>query len=243
MRSNTALVSVIHANNEVGTIQPIREIASIAREHGVLMHTDAAQTVGKLPVNVQELGVDLLSVAGHKMYAPQGIGALFIRKGVALEPFLHGAGHEGGRRAGTENVLEIIALGAACDLVGNKIDVPAIRELRDHFWRLLRERFGERVVLNGHPDERLPNTLNVSFVGCHGHEILSRIPDLAASTGSACHEGVHQLSPVLRAMGVPESVGLGAIRFSLGRHSTKQEIESVVEELSMATGDSSTDRS
>jgi cysteine desulfurase len=243
MRSNTALVSVMHANNEVGTIQPIREISSIARDHGVLMHSDAAQTVGKLPVNVQDLGLDLLSVAGHKMYAPQGVGALFIRQGVALEPFLHGAGHEGGRRAGTENVLEIIALGAACDLMGNKIDVPVICELRDQFWRLIRERFGERVVLNGHPVERLPNTLNVSFVGCHGHEILSRIPDLAASTGSACHEGAHQLSPVLRAMGVPDAVGMGAIRFSIGRDSTIQEVESVVEELATATGNRSTNAS
>lgn len=234
LQHNTVLVSMMHANNEVGTIQPIREIAAIAREHGALMHTDAAQTVGKIPVNVQELGVDLLTIAGHKMYAPQGVGALFVRKGVALEPYLHGAGHEGGRRAGTENVLEIVALGAACDLVGSKIDVAAIRELRDHLWRLLSERFGNRVVLNGHQDERLPNTLNVGFVNCYGHEILSRLTDIAASTGSACHEGVHQLSPVLRAMGVPEAIGLGAIRFSLGRNSTRDEVERVVEQLTQA---------
>jgi cysteine desulfurase len=231
IRPNTALVSVMHANNEVGTIQPIREIASIACEHGVLMHTDAAQTLGKLPVNVQELGVDLLSVAGHKMYAPQGVGALFVRKCVALEPYLHGSGHEAGRRAGTENVLEIVALGAACDLVSSKIDIPRICELRDHLWHLLSERFGRRVVLNGHQEERLPNTLNVSFVNCYGHEILSRLDGVAASTGSACHEGVHQLSPVLRAMGVPESIGLGAIRFSLGRNSTRDEVACVVEQL------------
>jgi cysteine desulfurase len=231
IRPNTALVSVMHANNEVGTIQPIREIAAIARERGVRMHTDAAQTVGKVPVNVQELGVDLLSIAGHKMYAPQGVGVLFIRKGIVLEPYLHGAGHEGGRRAGTENVLEIVALGAASELVNSKIDISAICKLRDHFWRLLCERFGDRVLLNGHPEQRLPNTLNVSFVDHHGHEILSRISGLAASTGSACHEGAHHLSPVLRAMGVPESVGLGAIRFSLGRNSTCDEVESVVEQL------------
>jgi cysteine desulfurase len=234
MRSNTALVSVMHANNEVGTIQPIHEIASIAREHGALMHTDASQTIGKIPVDIQELGVDLLTVAGHKMYAPQGVGALFIRKGVALEPFMHGAGHEGGRRAGTENVLQIIALGAACDLVSSKIDVAAICELRDHFWRLLTARFGKRVVLNGHPDDRLPNTLNISFINCYGHEILSQLTGVAASTGSACHEGVHQLSPVLRAMNVPESIGLGAIRFSLGRNSTRDEVELVAEQLSQA---------
>src|SRR4029077_5059821 len=139
-----------------------------AREHGALVHTGEAQKGGKIPVNVQQLGVDLLTVAGHKMYAPQGVGALFIRKGVALEPFLHGAGHESGHLAGTENVLEIVALGAACDLVGSKIDISKIRELRDHLWRLLSERFGDRVVLNGHQEERLPNTLNVSFINCYG---------------------------------------------------------------------------
>jgi cysteine desulfurase len=188
---------------------------------------------------VQELGVDMLTVAGHKMYAPQGIGALFIRKGVAIEPFMHGAGHEGGRRSGTENVLEIVALGAAAELVTGKIDIAAICDLRDHFWLLLSEQFGNRVVLNGHPDERLPNTLNVSFVNCYGHEILSRLSDVAASTGSACHEGVHQLSPVLRAMGVPETIGLGAIRFSLGRNSTREEVECVVAQLTQAASISS----
>src|SRR5262249_53401147 len=148
IRANTVLISVMHANNAVGTIQPIREIAAIARQHEVLVHSDAAQTVGKIPVKVEELGVDLLSVAGHKFYAPQGVGALFIREGVALEPYMHGAGHEGGRRAGTENVLEIVGLGAACDLVSGAVDVAAIRDVRDYFWRLLSERFGKRVVLN-----------------------------------------------------------------------------------------------
>jgi cysteine desulfurase len=231
IRPNTALVSVMHANNEVGTIQPIAEISSITRAHGVLMHTDAAQTAGKLPVDVHDLRVDLLTIAGHKMYAPQGVGALFIRKGVTLEPWLHGAGHEGGRRAGTENVLEIVALGAACELASRKSDVSAILNLRNELWRLLRERFAGRVVLNGHPEHRLPNTLNVSFLDHQGHEILSRIPELAVSTGSACHEGIHQLSPVLRAMGVPESIGLGAIRFSLGRNSNIGEVEWVVDQL------------
>ena len=231
MRPDTALVSVVHANNEVGTIQPIAEIATIAREHGVLMHSDAAQSVGKLPVSVRDLGVDLLTVAGHKMYAPQGVGALFVRNGVVLEPLLHGAGHESGRRAGTENVLEIVGLGAACDLADHRMNVSAMTALRDHFWQRLCERFGERVVLNGHPHQRLPNTLNVSFPNHYGHEILSRISGLAASTGSACHEGSHQLSPVLRAMGVPEPVGLGAIRFSLGRNSTYDHVETVVAEL------------
>jgi cysteine desulfurase len=231
IRPNTALVSVMHANNEVGTIQPIAEISAIAHEHGALMHCDAAQSTGKIPVNVRELGVDLLTIAGHKMYAPQGIGCLFIRKGAALEPLLHGAGHEAGRRAGTENVLEIVALGAACELAASRMDVAGMRERRDHFWQLLQKRFGERITLNGHPTERLPNTLNVCFHDCHGHEILARIPELAASTGSACHDGSYALSPVLQAMGVPESIGLGAIRFSLGRGSSFDEIEFVVERL------------
>jgi cysteine desulfurase len=231
MRPNTALVSVMHANNEVGTIQPIADIASIAHEQGALMHCDAAQSAGKIPVDVSALGVDLLTIAGHKMYAPQGIGALYIRKGVALEPLMHGAGHEAGRRAGTENVLEIVALGTACELAASRMDMAGMCALRDRFWQLLRERFGDRITLNGHPTERLPNTLNVCFHDHQGHEILARIPELAASTGSACHDGSYELSPVLRAMGVPESIGKGAIRFSLGRDSTYEEIEFVVDQL------------
>jgi cysteine desulfurase len=231
IRANTVLVSVMHANNEVGTIQPIAEIASIAHEHGALMHCDAAQSTGKVPVGVGELGVDLLTIAGHKMYAPQGVGALFIRSGVALEPLLHGAGHEAGRRASTENVLGIVALGAACELAGKRMDVAGMRDLRDRFWRLLGERFGDRVILNGHPTDRLPNTLNVCFCGHQGHEILAQLSGLAASTGSACHDGSYALSPVLQAMGVPESVGLGAIRFSLGHGSNCEEVEFVVEQL------------
>lgn len=231
IRPNTVLISVMHANNEVGTIQPIAEIAAIAHQHGVLVHTDAAQTMGKFPFTVQELGIDLLTIAGHKMYAPQGVGALFVREGIQLEPFLHGAGHETGRRAGTENVLEIVGLGAASELACGRNDCTAMTSLREHFWNRLVEQFGDRVVLNGHPERRLPNTLNVSFVGQAGHSILSKIGALAASTGSACHAGSHHLSPVLQAMGVPEAIGLGAIRFSLGRSSTCDEVEFVVEEL------------
>jgi cysteine desulfurase len=162
---HTILVSVMHANNEVGTLQPISEIGRIAREHGILFHTDAAQSVGKIPTRVDELGVDLLSLAGHKLYAPKGIGVLYVRKGVRLEPLIHGAGHESGRRAGTENVLLDIALGRACEVAQSWQGMESIRQLRDRFWELLQKRFGERVVLNGHPTERLPNTLNVSFVG------------------------------------------------------------------------------
>jgi cysteine desulfurase len=228
------LVSVMHANNEVGTIQPIAEIAAIARERGALMHTDAAQSVGKVPVEVTELGVDLLTVAGHKMYAPQGVGALYVRRGTKLEPFLHGGGHEAGRRAGTENLIEIAGLGAACQVAMRWQRDNTIRELRNYFWAELAKRFGDRAVLNGHPEQRLPNTLNVSFVGQQGGEILSKIPHLAASTGSACHAGDHHLSPVLRAMGVPADVGFGAVRFSLGRTSTASEVDTVIEHLAAA---------
>jgi len=231
LKPNTLLISVMHANNEVGTVQPIEEIAKIAQEAGVLLHTDAAQSLGKIPCNVRELGVDLLSVAGHKLYAPKGVGALYIREGVSIEPLIHGASHESGRRAGTENVLLEAALGAACDLARTQSRSDSIRRLRDIFWDLLRNKFGERVLLNGHPVERLPNTLNVNFVGQVGADVLERLDGVAASTGSACHSGSVELSPVLRAMGVPPEIGMGAIRFSLGRTTTRNEVEAVVEAL------------
>jgi cysteine desulfurase len=236
MRPGTALVSVMHANNEVGTIQPIADIAAVAHEHGALCHTDAAQTVGKIPVDVESLGVDLLSIAGHKLYGPKGIGALYVREGIDLEPLLHGAGHEAGRRAGTENVLAIVGLGAACDLARSWIDDTRVGQLRDAFWRWLQQMFGDGVVLNGHPIHRLPNTLNVSFVGRHGYQLLADLPGVAASTGSACHAGSTHLSPVLAAMGVRDDVGLGAIRFSLGRHTTPDEIDAVMESLQQFVG-------
>jgi cysteine desulfurase len=226
----TILISVMHANNEVGTIQPIAEISRIACERGILFHTDAAQSAGKVPTKVRELGVDLLSVAGHKLYAPKGVGALYIREGVRLEPFIHGAGHESGRRAGTESVLLDVGLGAACELARSRGTRPT-QELRDLFWGLLQAEFGDRIVLNGHPRERLPNTLNVSLVGRVGSDILHRLNGVAASTGSACHSGSVELSPVLRAMAVAPETGMGAIRFSLGRTTTRAEIEEVVDRL------------
>lgn len=231
IRPSTALITIMHANNEVGTVQPIPEIAAIARELGVLCHTDAAQTVGKIPVDVESMGVDLLSVAGHKLYGPKGVGALFVREGLELEPLLHGAGHEAGRRAGTENVLEIVGLGAACELAQRWIDDVKVVALRDDFWRTLQARFGDRVVLNGHPEQRLPNTLNVGFRGEIGNAILAGMPNVAASTGSACHAGSMQISPVLAEMAVPDDVALGAVRFSLGRDTTRSEIDGVVEML------------
>lgn len=231
---DTVLISVMHANNEVGTIQPIEACAGIAREHGIPFHTDAAQSVGKIPTRVDELGVDLLTVAGHKLYAPKGIGALYIRNGRQLEPLIHGAGHESGRRAGTESAVLDAALGRACTLACDLASMQDVQRLRDHFWARLEDAFGDRVVRNGHPDQSLPNTLNVSFVGRIGADILTAMPEVAASTGSACHAGRVELSPVLEAMGVSPDVGMGAIRFSLGRGTTSEQIDHVVDALHRA---------
>jgi len=230
--SDTVMISIMHANNEVGTVQPIADCTAIAREHGIPFHTDAAQSVGKIPTRVDELGVDLLTVAGHKLYAPKGVGALYVRKGFTLEPLIHGAGHEGGRRAGTESALLTAALGEACVLASNLSEMKEVKVLRDRFWEALRENHGTGILLNGDPEQRLPNTLNVSFIGHIGTEILTALDGIAASTGSACHSGRIELSPVLEAMGVPPEVGVGAVRFSLGRGTTDQEIDTVVEALS-----------
>jgi cysteine desulfurase len=229
--TRTILISVMHANNEVGTIQPIAEIGDIARKHGILFHTDAAQSVGKIPTKVDALGVDLLSLAGHKLYAPKGVGALYVRRGVALEPLIHGAGHEAGRRAGTESALLAAGLGAACVLAGDLAPMERVGALRERLWQELQQCFGDCVVLNGHVRHRLPNTLNVSFVGLSGAEILERLSDVAASTGSACHAGRIEMSPVLQAMGVAPEVGIGAIRFSLGRQTTAKDIDDVLARL------------
>jgi cysteine desulfurase len=231
IRPQTVLVSVMHANNEVGTVQPVAEISRLTREAEVLLHSDAAQSIGKLPTKVDDLGVDLLSVAGHKFYGPKGVGALYIREGTRLESLLHGAGHEGGRRAGTENVILDVGLGAAAELAGDLGWTTVVRELRDRLWDGLRASHGASVVLNGHPTLRLPNTLNVSFVGRRGQDVLAALPEVAASTGSACHADSVTFSPVLRAMGVTTEVGAGAVRFSLGRMTTQAEIERVLERL------------
>jgi cysteine desulfurase len=227
----TLLISIMHANNEVGTVQPLAEIGAIAREHGIRFHTDAAQSVGKIPTNVRELGVDMLTIAGHKLYAPKGVGALYVRRGLELEPVIHGAGHESGRRAGTESALLAVGLGTACAMAIDLAPMNRVQTLRDRFWQALQDRFGEGVALNGHPTRRLPNTLNVSFVGRIGADILGQLHDVAASTGSACHSGQIELSPVLAAMQVPERIGMGAIRFSLGRCTTSTEIDAVVARL------------
>lgn len=233
LERGTTLVSIMHANNEVGTLQPIREISALTRPRGILLHTDAAQSLGKVPVNVQDMGVDLLTVAGHKLYAPKGIGALYIRDGVKLEPLIHGAGHEQGRRAGTENVPYIVGLGKACELarLGLPETTSKLRSLRDRLWDRLKAGLGERVILNGHPEKRLPNTLNANFVGHVGAELLAKVPEIAASTGSACHEGKVTQSPVLCAMGVPPEVGRGALRLTVGRFTSEEEIDRAAEAL------------
>lgn len=230
---HTMLISIMHANNEVGTLQPIHEIAALAHERGVAMHTDAAQSLGKIPVDVNVLGIDLLSVAGHKLYAPKGVGALYVRRGLHLEPLLHGAGHEAGRRAGTENVPYVVGLGVACTLARRSLPEATVRlsRLRDRLWEKLRTALGERVLLNGHPEQRLPNTLNVNFVGQVGAQLLRDVPEIAASTGSACHEGAVRLSPVLEAMGVPRELGRGAVRLSVGRTTTEEEVDRAAEAL------------
>ena len=223
---DTILISVMHANNETGTLQPIREISALAREAGVPFHTDAAQSVGKIPVDVDELQVDFLTVAGHKFYAPKGVGALYVRPGAAFAPLLHGASQEGGRRAGTENVPYLVALGEACRLARERLPGVAaqLQGRRDRFHGLL-EAGVPGLILNGPELERLPNTLNVSFPGLSGGELMAGLPELAASLGSACHAGQEAVSPVLAAMGVPAAVARGAVRFSLGVPTTLHEVE------------------
>jgi cysteine desulfurase len=238
LQRGTTVVSIMHANNEVGTLQPIREIAALARQRGVLVHTDAAQSLGKVTVNVDDLGVDLLTLAGHKLYAPKGIGVLYVRRGVKLEPLIHGAGHESGRRAGTENVPYLVGLGQACEMARQLLPAATekLRTLRDRLWQRLQQALGDKVVLNGHPDQRLPNTLNVNFVGHIGAEFLTSVPEIAASTGSACHEGKVSQSPVLCAMRVPPEIGKGAVRLSVGRFTTENEIDRAAAALVRVAG-------
>jgi cysteine desulfurase len=219
------LLTVILAQNETGTLQPVPRLSDWAHERGALVHTDAAQAVGKVPVRVDRLGVDLLSIAGHKLYAPKGVGALYVRRGVRLEPVLRGAGQERGRRPGTENVASIVGLGAAAAIAGRDLEAEARRQggLRDDLWQRLRAAIpGMR--RNGHPGEVLPNTLNVSFPGVAGSAVLDAAPEIAAVTGSACHEGDPAPSPVLTAMGLDAATSLGAVRLSLGRGTTPEQV-------------------
>jgi cysteine desulfurase len=239
LERGTTLVSIMHSNNEVGTLQPIKEIAALTRARGVLLHTDAAQSLGKVAVDVNDLGVDLLTLAGHKLYAPKGVGVLYVRRGVRLEPLLHGAGHENGRRAGTENVPYLVGLGAACAIARQGLPEATrkLRELRDRLWQRLQTGLGERIVLNGHPEKRLPNTLNANFVGHIGSELLEKVPGIAASTGSACHEGKISVSPVLCAMGVPPQISRGALRLTVGRFTTAEQVDRAADLLIAAASE------
>jgi len=227
--SDTILVTIVHANNEVGTIQPIKELAAIAHRHNILFHTDAAQSAGKIPV--QELGADLLSIAGHKLYAPKGVGALFVREGVKLEKLIHGADHEQNLRAGTENVALIAGLGKACEL--------ALQDLEDNILhsRNLRDKLSEKILaafppvrVNGHPENRLPNTLSLSFPGIEANTILAELADeVAASAGAACHAGETRMSATLKAIQVPEEYAMGTIRFSTGMFLSEMDVENAAE--------------
>lgn len=229
---DTILICVMHANNETGTLQPLREIGALTREAKVAFHTDAAQSAGKIPVDVKELQVDFLTLAGHKFYAPKGVGALYVRGGAAFTPLLHGAAQEGGRRAGTENVPYMVALGAACRLARERLPgvsahLQSLRDrLHEHLLALV-----PGLILNGPEKERLPNTLNVSFPGISGGELLAGLPDLAVSLGSACHAGQEAISPVLAAMGLPADLARGAVRFSVGYPTTRAEVDQAATRL------------
>ena len=237
IRPETILITVMHANNEVGSIQPIPEIARLAKKHNIIFHSDAAQSVGKIPVDVQEMGVDLLSVAGHKLYAPKGIGALFIRHGVKLEKLIHGADHEQNLRAGTENVLEIVGLGKAAEIAAEDLEKNRehYQKTRDYLHELLKEALPD-IRLNGHPEKRLPNTLSISFPKVEANTLISRLDGVAASAGAACHAESIDVSAVLEAMLVPLDYAMGTIRFSTGRGTTMQDIKLAAEEIAETAG-------
>jgi cysteine desulfurase len=237
MDRDTVLVSVMAANNETGALQPIPELAAVARRGGALFHCDAAQAAGKIPLDARSAGVDLMTVAGHKMYAPKGVAALYVRDGVLLEPVIYGGGQEHGLRAGTENVALAVGLGAAALLAADALaagEAQRLAGLRDELHTLLATALPDRLRLNGPASARLPNTLNVSIEGVRGDELLAAVPDLAASTGSACHSGRHTPSPVLTAMGHGPARALGALRLSLGRWTTARDISRAAELISSA---------
>ncbi|MCF3172020.1 cysteine desulfurase [Streptomyces sioyaensis] len=237
---DTVLVSVMAANNETGALQPIAELAALAHEHGALFHCDAAQAAGKIPLDVGELGVDLLTVVGHKMYAPKGTAALYVRDGIRLEPVVYGGGQERGWRAGTENVALAVALGTAAQLAGDALDAgeaQRLAELREDLHARLERGLPGRVRRNGPAAGRLPNTLNVSIDGVRGHDLLAAVPGLAASTGSACHSGRHTPSPALSAMGIGPERALGALRLSLGRWTTAADMRSAAALITSAAAD------
>jgi cysteine desulfurase len=228
----TILITIMHANNEVGTLMPIAEISEVAHQKNILVHSDCAQSIGKIPASIDDLNIDLLSIAGHKVYAPKGIGALYIRKGVRLEKLIHGAGHENNRRAGTENVLEIVGLGKACELIGDKTEEHQkhMQALRDRLENGLSKHFPESKI-NGHPEKRLPNTCSISFRNMEANKILSELKTVAASAGAACHSDGISVSGVLKAMNVPLEYAMGTIRFSVGRFTTEEEIDRAINDI------------
>ncbi len=230
--AHTCLVTIMHANNETGVLQPITAISRVTHANGTFFHTDAAQSLGKVPVDVHALGVDFLSIAGHKLYAPKGVGALFIKKGVRVSPLLLGAGHERGLRPGTENVAFIVALGKACEIAKNTLadEAKRVQVLRDDLWLRL-NKLVPGIALNGHPTERLPNTLSVRFPRVTGPSLLAYTPGLAASTGSACHEGHDTASSVITSMGVRPEEALGTVRLTLGRGTTEEMVEEAAQLL------------
>lgn len=236
-RPDTILISLMLANNEVGTIQPLAAVAALVRERGILVHTDAAQAVGKIPVDVRRLGVDLLSVAGHKLYAPKGVGALYVRRGVPLPKFIHGASHERNLRAGTENVAGIVGLGTACQLAGRDLEAEGERvgRLRDRLEAGLLAQ-GTPCRVNGNQAPRLPNTLSISFRDLQANAIVADLDRVACSAGAACHSGEVAISQVLRAMRVPPDYAMGTIRLSLGRMTTEAEVEQSLEAILRTVG-------
>ena len=228
----TILITVMHANNEVGSIQPIKEIGALAEKHQIAFHSDAAQSIGKVKVDVQDMKLDLLSIAGHKLYAPKGIGALYIRKGTVLEKQIHGADHEQNRRAGTENVLEIVGLGKAAALISQNLEVYQTQyaQKRDLLYTLLKEAF-PNIKRNGHPEHCLPNTLSISFPNTEANVLISKLKNVAVSAGAACHSEGVDVSAVLKAMAIPLEFAMGTIRFSTGRTTSDKDIKNTVSEI------------
>jgi cysteine desulfurase len=234
--SKTILITIMHANNEVGTIQPIAEISELAKKHGILLHTDAAQSLGKISTDIGTLGVDFLSVAGHKLYAPKGVGALYIRSGVILPQFMHGAGQESGWRAGTENVMEIVGLGKACEVARRDLEknMDHMQAMRNRLYDGIKTEC-HQVRLHGHPEKRLPNTLSISFHDHEANRILDKIGlEVAASAGAACHSDTIEISHVLKAMNVPLDWAKGTLRLTTGRHTTADDIDRAVQVISDA---------
>jgi cysteine desulfurase len=231
----TILITIMHANNETGSIQNIENISKIAQRHHICFHTDAAQSLGKIPTDVKKMGIDMLSIAGHKIYAPKGIGALYVKEGIILEKFMHGAPHENNKRAGTENVLEIVGLGKACDIAHANFseNFKKLQYIRDLLWNELQKNI-PNIKLNGHPTQRLPNTLNVIIPNIEANNFLLEIDEIAASPGAACHSDSIEVSPIILAMGVPKNIAKGSIRFSVGKYTTEEEIYKAVEIIKAA---------